>query len=99
MKRILSILLAAVIMASVFPAMPSYAATEVPKLEAESAMVIDMTTGDVLYKLNENEMRYPASTTKMVTGILAIEKLDFKSTLTADQEVAATLGTSLKLKD
>ncbi|MBQ2454802.1 MAG: D-alanyl-D-alanine carboxypeptidase [Firmicutes bacterium] len=99
MKRILSILLAAVIMASVFPAMPSYAASEVPKLEAESAMVIDMTTGDVLYKLNENEMRYPASTTKMVTGILAIEKLDFKSTLTADQEVAATLGTSLKLKD
>ncbi|MBR0138756.1 MAG: D-alanyl-D-alanine carboxypeptidase [Firmicutes bacterium] len=99
MKRFLSVFLSILVLTAVLPAGSAFAATDVPKLEAESAMVIDLTTGDVLYKLNENETRYPASTTKMITGILAIEKLDFKATLTADQEVAATLGTSLKLKD
>ena len=47
------------------------------QIYSESAILIDSKTGLVLYSKNENDKRYPASTTKILTAILAI-KLQFK---------------------
>ena len=49
-------------------------------LQSPSAVLLDMTTGQILYEHNSNESLYPASTTKIMTAILAIEnkKLDDK---------------------
>lgn len=49
-----------------------------PEVTAPSAILIDAATGKVLYEKNADEKRYPASTTKVMTGLLAIEygKLD-----------------------
>ncbi|HOO26984.1 MAG TPA: D-alanyl-D-alanine carboxypeptidase family protein, partial [Lachnospiraceae bacterium] len=46
---------------------------EGPLLGAESAILMDADTGVVLYEKNVHEQLYPASTTKLLTALLAIE--------------------------
>lgn len=49
-------------------------------ISAESAILIEASTGKILYSKNAKEKKYPASTTKILTAILALEhcKLDEK---------------------
>ncbi len=47
--------------------------TDELQLEAESAIVIDTLTGEILYEKNAYERRFPASTTKILTALLVIE--------------------------
>lgn len=49
-----------------------------PEVTAPSAILIDARTGKVLYEKSADEKHYPASTTKVMTGLLAVEhgKLD-----------------------
>lgn len=97
-KRMLVILLAA---AAVLGGMPrhAYALTPYPRLEGSAAILLDMTTGEVLYENNADEKRYPASTTKMMTGLLAIENLNLESDITVDAEAASTPGSGIKLRE
>lgn len=44
-----------------------------PEVTAPTALLIDAKTGKVLYEKNADEKRYPASTTKIMTGLLAVE--------------------------
>ena len=50
---------------------------------SESAVLIDSKTGSVLYSKNSNQKMYPASTTKIMTGILAIERANLSDKTTA----------------
>lgn len=50
---------------------------------SEGAVLIDANTGTILYGKNENEKLYPASTTKILTAILAIENCQLTEELTA----------------
>ena len=45
-----------------------------PELGAASAILVNTTTGQVVYSLNETERRAPASLSKIVTAIVALEK-------------------------
>ncbi|MGF7056474.1 D-alanyl-D-alanine carboxypeptidase family protein [Brassicibacter mesophilus] len=49
----------------------SYADT--PEISADSAILIDAKTGVVLFEKNANQKMFPASTTKILTAIIAIE--------------------------
>ena len=72
MKRILTaIIFAAVTVASSIVC----AAESEPKLSASSAILVEASTGRILYELNANEELPPASMTKMLTCIIALEKL------------------------
>lgn len=52
-----------------------YASDEIPTgLTAKGAVVIDMKTGQVLFDQNKDAKLYPASITKILTCILALEK-------------------------
>lgn len=44
-----------------------------PAISAQNAIVIEQSTGKVLYEKNSRQKAYPASTTKIVTALLAIE--------------------------
>lgn len=104
MKRIISIALCLALMLSIF-AVPAYAVTPEPsRMEAEAYMLLDMRTGKVLLHQNEELELEPASTTKMVTGIIIIEEMEKnpglkERTLVADAEVVKTGGTSLTFKE
>lgn len=47
-----------------------------PSISAYSAILIDANTGVVLYDKNSDEKMFPASTTKLMTCLLAMEKED-----------------------
>lgn len=47
-----------------------------PTLSCYSAVLMDADTGVVLYEKNAHEQMYPASTTKLMTCLLAMEKKD-----------------------
>ena len=53
-----------------------YANTRELDLIGKSAILIDATTGEILYEKNIHDKHYPASTTKIMTAILALENLD-----------------------
>jgi len=72
MKKILSIFLMLVLIMSFFQV--TYA-DNAPTLKAEAAILIDGKTGNVLYEKNAEKKMYPASTTKIMTAIIALEKV------------------------
>lgn len=49
-----------------------------PKVSADGVVLMDATTGDILYSKNKNTIYPPASTTKIMTALLTLEncKLD-----------------------
>lgn len=59
-----------------------------PKIEGESAVLMDLTTGAVLYSKNANKAQYPASITKIMTTLLACEHLDMNGKLVMSESAA-----------
>ena len=69
-----------------------YAAEEKPEITSDYAYLIDLDTGQVLYEKGSSDRIYPASMTKMMTTILAIENLpDTSMTVTVTEEMLAGL--------
>lgn len=59
-----------------------------PKIEGESAILVDMVTGAVLYSKNADKVQYPASITKIMTSLLAAEYLNMKDKIVMSQSAA-----------
>ena len=53
-----------------------------PEIGAESAILMEVNTGTVLYAKNINEHMFPASTTKIMTCLLAAENANLDDTVT-----------------
>lgn len=57
-----------------------------PVLGAESACLIDVDTGTILYAKNMDKPEYPASTTKVMTCLLAVENCSMDEIVTFSKE-------------
>ncbi|KZE67589.1 hypothetical protein AWM68_19190 [Fictibacillus phosphorivorans] len=68
-----------------------------PEIKSESAVMIDAKTGDILYQKNSSEQMYPASITKIVTGILAIESGKLDESVIVSSEAVKADGTRVYL--
>lgn len=66
----------------------AYASKELD-LSAETAVLIDSETGDILYDKDSSKVMFPADTTKILTAIIAIENSDLTQQLTIDEEAVA----------
>ena len=55
---------------------PAAAALEVPQLNGQAAVLVDLDAGRVLYGYNMDDERAPASLTKVMTVLLALEAVD-----------------------
>ena len=64
---------------------------EGPAITAKSAVLLDAGTGTILYAKNIHDKMYPASTTKMLTCLLAAENLDLKDTITFSESAIAAV--------
>ncbi len=80
-KATITRLVIALLLLALFPAFPAFASEynearpedlTARNLRASSAIVIEQTSGQVLYEKNADEMRPPASTTKVLTALLAL---------------------------
>ena len=60
-------------------------------LASEGAILMDSATGKILYGKNENKKLYPASTTKILTAIIAIEKCKPTAQITASYDAVMSL--------
>ena len=67
-------------------------------ISAECACVIDASTGRIIYEKNMNKQHTMASTTKIMTAIVALENSNFDDVVTVSENAAGTEGTSLYLK-
>jgi D-alanyl-D-alanine carboxypeptidase (penicillin-binding protein 5/6) len=65
----------------------SFSYAEDLTLSGEGAILIDVDSSEVLYEKNGNSKFFPASTTKIMTAILAIENSNLNDIVTIDQEV------------
>ncbi len=64
---------------------------QTPEIKSEAAILADLKTGRVLYSKNADEALYPASTTKIMTGILALEYGSLNDTVTASVSALAPI--------
>ncbi|MCR5784956.1 MAG: D-alanyl-D-alanine carboxypeptidase [Eubacterium sp.] len=96
--KILSVFLALSMVISVY-SVPVYADESWPSdvdIESPSAIVMDISTGTVLYEKNADEQLYPASITKIMTALLAVENNDMDEEVTFSYEaVYETEGSSI----
>ena len=65
---------------------------------AKSAVLIEMETGRVLYEQNAHQALPMASTTKIMTALLALEKGNLSDTVTAGPNAYGVPGTSIYLE-
>lgn len=72
-----------------------------PAIGAEAAVLMDADTGAILYAKNMHEKLYPASVTKVLTGLIAMEECDLKEMVRFSHEAVfsvpwdgAQMGTS-----
>ena len=68
------------------------AAEEDFTLAATAAILVEGNTGEVLFEMDADELRYPASITKVMTGLLTVEAIE-RGELSMDTVV--TLGDDL----
>lgn len=59
----------------------------------QSALVMDLSTGKVLYAHNENKQIIPASLVKMMVGLIAMEEI-LKRHISLDDEITVTAAAS-----
>jgi D-alanyl-D-alanine carboxypeptidase len=77
---------------------PAYAEVkEDLRIHSEAAILIDAATGEVLYEKNAKVSMYPASITKIITGIIAIEDGDLFDIVTVSQNARNVDGTRVYL--
>ena len=85
--RILPLVLALCLALTIFA--PAAFALDDPDLNAQSALLVDELTGEVLFSKNSRVRMYPASTTKIMTLLLALESdIPLDSQVTIPQEAA-----------
>jgi D-alanyl-D-alanine carboxypeptidase len=84
------------------------AAEGLPEITAEAALTMDLKTGEVIYCKDADSKRYPASTTKLLTGLLLAENkskndmLEFTKSAKAQPEYSLNINymkNSMKVGD
>ena len=80
-RRLLTLFLAAMLLCGALPA----SAEEELNLASQAAVLLDAETGAVLYQKNMHQVLYPASITKIMTALLAVQNLQPETVLTVSQ--------------
>ncbi len=100
MKRLGWLIFVAALVIGMFPVRAKAANMQI---EAKSALLMDVATGQVLYEQDANVPLAPASVTKVMTMLLIMEAIDggkirWEDTVTASEEAAAKGGSQIYLK-
>lgn len=69
-----------------------------PGISAQTAILVEANTGEVLYEKNADEKAYPASITKIMTALLAIENGDPDKKVRVSENASGVEGSSIYLE-
>ena len=92
-KRLFSCLMAALLLAGMLPAR-----TFAVDTSATAAYLVDVTTGRVFFEKNPDKQMLIASTTKIMTALVAMRYGTLTSVVTVSKNAANTEGSSMYLK-
>lgn len=95
MHRIASTTIYIMLLYILFSPFAAYAAS--PAVSADAAIVMDITTGTVLFEKDARRLMAPASTTKILTAIVALERGNLQDIVTVSRHAAYTEGSSVHL--
>lgn len=80
-----------------------------PEIESGTGYMMEINTGAVLYNKSADSQRYPASTTKLMTALLALERCSLNETITFSENavtledgassINAIAGEQMSMKD
>lgn len=93
MKRVFAVL-TALMLCLLLPESVYASDPEQPELYAEAAVLMDASTGQVLYGKNEHQLMEPASLTKIMTCLLAARMEDPETLLTVSEEAVKDMEES-----
>lgn len=62
-------------------------------INSEAGLLVEVSTGKILFDKNSNQKMYPASTTKILTGILVIENSNLTDIVTISQSALESIPT------
>ena len=91
-RSLTAVLLAVTLWMWVFPALPADANVTV---SAPSVILIESSTGQVIYEQNATERRSPASITKIMTLLLTFEAIDAGKVSLSDQVIVSEHASSM----
>ncbi|MFN8535795.1 MAG: D-alanyl-D-alanine carboxypeptidase family protein [Dehalococcoidia bacterium] len=94
MRRLVLAVLAMLVSLSISVPTPAAAATA-PEVGATEVAVLDATTGALLYGKNEREAVHPASLTKMVTALVALEEGRLEDLVEVDVDSATMMRSTV----
>ena len=60
---------------------PGYVRPAAPEINSDTAIMIELNSGVMLYSKNIHQRMYPASITKIITALIALEELDLDDKL------------------
>lgn len=66
---------------------------------SDAAILMDSKTGKILYEKNSNEKKYPASTTKILTAIIAIENCNLSDTISASYNAIMSIPSGYSIAE
>lgn len=91
-KNLITLITLILIIIPIFlPVSFSFASTEDVYVDAPVALLMDSASGKILYERNAREKRFPASTTKIMTAILALENRKLTDTATVSENAVSTI--------
>lgn len=82
----------------IYPVVKQDTVAAAPQLNATAAAVIDMNSGRILYEKNARVRKAMASTTKIMTAIVAIENADLEEEVTVSKRAAEVRGSVINLR-
>src|SRR5689334_13295403 len=80
------------------PHLVSATTTDAPRITAKSAVIVDAHSGSVLWSENPDEQLPPASTTKVMTAILALESGRLREPVEASPEACMAAPSKVNLR-
>ena len=70
---------------------PTVVHAESPTINSKAAILVEVSTGRILYEKNSTKQLYPASTTKVMTAILVLEKCNLTDMVTVNETALGNL--------
>jgi|WetSurMetagenome_2_1015567.scaffolds.fasta_scaffold00069_29 serine-type D-Ala-D-Ala carboxypeptidase (penicillin-binding protein 5/6) len=89
-------LIVGIVAALIFCILPG--ASHAANIDARAAVVLDGQSGKILFAKNPNTKLQPASTTKLVTAMVVLDRMDPETVVTISKEAATTPSVAPRLR-
>ncbi|MBE6068936.1 MAG: D-alanyl-D-alanine carboxypeptidase [Clostridium lundense] len=99
MKKICKFFLNVIILLTLFLNNTVSAAVKPPEVSADGAILMDASTGEVIYSKNMTSPYPPASTTKIMTALLTLENCDLEDVVTVGSNPPFADGSKIYISE